>query len=283
MYKRQIESKFLPYFKEKKAKDITPADIRNWQNQMKQLEKPDGEPYKPTYLRTLHTQLSSIFNWGIRFCGLQRNPCQVAGSMGKKKADEMLILTVDEFNAAMEQENNWGKRLAFQIMFWTGLRIGECLALTPADVLPTKQLKITKTYHRRDGQDTAGPTKTENSVRLSPIPDFLYNEIQKYISALYGIQPEDRIFYFTKSALNKALSLDEERAEVPRVRVHDLRHSHAALLIEMGCSIVLVAERLGDSVKVAMETYSHLYPNKQEQIAQQLDALRGGFANPETG
>ncbi len=278
MRKSSVESKFLPFLKDKVAKDITPADIRLWQNEIKKMTRPDGQPYSQTFLRSLNQQLSTLFNWGIKFCRLPSNPVHIAGSMGKKKAGEMQILTVDQFNAAMEYENNWAKRLAFQIMFWSGIRVGECLALTPEDVLPSKELRIEKTYHRKEGEDIAGPPKTETSYRLAPIPDFLYGEIQRYMKAIYGIEPDDRIFYFTKSTLNKALRSDTQKAGVPDIRVHDLRHSHAALLVEMGCSIVLVAERLGDSVKTVMETYSHLYPSKQEDIARRLNDLQRGFA-----
>lgn len=60
-------------------------------------------------------------------------------------------------------------------------------------------------------------------------------------------------------------------AGVKRIRIHDLRHSHAALLVELGYSIVAVAERLGDTVDVAMSTYAHLYPNKMGTLVEDLE------------
>lgn len=61
---------------------------------------------------------------------------------------------------------------------------------------------------------------------------------------------------------------------VKKIRVHDIRHSHASLLVEMGFSPLLIAERLGhERVQTTMETYSHLYPNKQIEVANQLDEL----------
>mgnify|MGYP000033048683 FL=1 len=61
---------------------------------------------------------------------------------------------------------------------------------------------------------------------------------------------------------------------VKRIRVHDIRHSHASLLVEMGFSPLLIAERLGhEKVQTTMDTYSHLYPNKQVEIARQLDGI----------
>lgn len=277
-----IHNKLIPYFGKRIAAEITAGDIRKWQNEMKKYRSDKGEPYKDTYLRSLNAQLSTIFNWGVQFSGLQLNPCKGTKQMGKKQADKMQILTIDQFNKVVEQVDARAKKLAFEIMFWSGLRIGECLALTPADILDSKEISVSKTYHRRNGEDQFGPTKN-GKARISPIPDFLYDDIKAYIAALYGIGAEDRIFYFTKSTLNRELSEAEKKAGVPEVRVHDLRHSHAALLVEMGCSIVLVAERLGDTVKVASDTYAHLYPNKQAEIVGQMNALRNGFSSSPDG
>lgn len=59
-----------------------------------------------------------------------------------------------------------------------------------------------------------------------------------------------------------------------KIRVHDTRHSHASLLVEMGCSPLLIAERLGhEKVQTTMDIYSHLYPNKQQEVAKQMDQL----------
>ena len=60
-------------------------------------------------------------------------------------------------------------------------------------------------------------------------------------------------------------------AGLERIRIHDLRHSHAALLVELGYSMPAIAERLGDTVEVVMETYVHLYPNKLTEMAADLD------------
>lgn len=61
---------------------------------------------------------------------------------------------------------------------------------------------------------------------------------------------------------------------VKKIRVHDLRHSHASLLIELGFSPLLIAERLGhENIETTLNTYSHLYPHKQGELAQTLDSL----------
>lgn len=272
-----IDIHLLPYFGKLQLGEISPATVRDWQNTMLAKIKPSGEPYAPTYLRSVYSQLSTILNYAVRFYGLTANPCHAAGTIGKKKAPTMQFWTVDEFNAAMEQVASESKRIAFKMLFWIGLRVGECLALTPADILPTKEARIHKTFTRSYGEDVFGPTKTENSVRLCSMPDFLYDELQSYIGKLYGIADGDRIFYFTKSTLNKELDAAAAKAGVKRIRVHDLRHSHAALLIELGYSPSMVAERLGDTIQVAMGTYAHLYPSKQAALAADLDRHENGI------
>ena len=107
------------------------------------------------------------------------------------------------------------------------------------------------------------------------IPDFLYDDIHEYISKLYGIGKGDRIFYFTKSALEKEIKRASEKAGLTPIRVHDLRHSHASMLIELGFTPLEIADRLGhESVKTTLDTYSHLYPDKDQKLADRLNQFR---------
>lgn len=273
-----IDKWLLPYFGQLQVDKIDAVAIRKWQNELMGAVNPrSGEKYAPTYLRTINSRLSAIFNYAVMYYGLQQNPCRPAGFMGKKKAGRMKFWTLVEFEAAMGQVSKWSFRVAFLLMYWLGLRVGECLALTPADILKTKAARIDKTHHRKDGEDAPGPPKTDNSFRDISMPGFLYAEVLRYIAALYEIEPGDRIFYFTHGTLNKELDRAAATAGVKRIRIHDLRHSHAALMVELGYSIVAVAERLGDTVEVAMSTYSHLYPNKMETLAADLDRQAEGL------
>lgn len=134
---------------------------------------------------------------------------------------------------------------------------------------------IYKTYHRKKGQDILGPTKNskKGGNRNVPIPHWLAEEFRTYCSKLYGLTPDDRVFYMTCTALNKELTRCTQITYLPDIRVHDLRHSHVSLCIELGYSIVLVAKRIGDTVPVVMRTYAHLYPNKQQELVSRLETL----------
>ena len=94
------------------------------------------------------------------------------------------------------------------------------------------------------------------------------------LAKLYEIQPTDRIFPYDRGWVGRQMKYGCDHSGTQKIRVHDVRHTHASLLIDMGCTPLLVAERLGhERVQTTMETYSHLYPNKQTEVAAQLDAI----------
>lgn len=270
-----IDKWLLPYFEKIPINKIDPLTIRQWQNELSvKINPKTGRHYAPTYLRSINSRLSAIFNYAVMYYGLEKNPCRPAGFMGKKKAGKMMFYTLSEFNAVIPQVTNWAFRVAFYILYWTGLRVGECLDLRPADIHPG-YIRVEKTHHRKKGRDKSGPPKTGNSYDDVTIPPFLYNIIMEYVRALYDIDDNERIFYFTHGTLNRELDRAADAAGVKRIRIHDLRHSHAALVVELGYSITALAKRLRDSVQVTMDTYSHLYPQKMEALSQDLEILGG--------
>ena len=263
-----VELKILPYFGDKRVNDITAADIRQWQNELIKMG------YSPTYLKTINNQLSAIFNYAVRYYDLKSNPCAKAGSMGKSKAEEMDFWTGEEFRKFIDSVMN--KRLsymAFMTLYWTGMRLGELLALNPKDVdLEKRTISITKSYQRLGKKDVITPPKTPKSKRVITIPEFLAADIKDYMDSLYDLQEDDRLFPITKYYLEHEMQRGIKESGVKRIRVHDLRHSHASMLIELGFSPLEIANRLGhEKVETTLNTYSHLYPNKQTKLAERLD------------
>ena len=264
-----VELKILPYFGNKRVNDITAADIRQWQNELIKMR------YSPTYLKTINNQLSAIFNYAVRYYDLKSNPCAKAGSMGKSKAEEMDFWTGEEFRKFIDSVMN--KRLsymAFMTLYWTGMRLGELLALNPKDVdLEKRTISITKSYQRLGKKDVITPPKTPKSKRVITIPEFLAADIKDYMDSLYDLQEDDRLFPITKYYLEHEMQRGIKESGVKRIRVHDLRHSHASMLIELGFSPLEIANRLGhEKVETTLNTYAHLYPNKQTKLAERLDS-----------
>lgn len=271
-----IDLKITPVFGKMKLDEIKPTDVRRWQNDLTSYRDEDGNPYAETYLKSIHNQLTAIFNYAVKYYGLKENPCHKAGSMGKKNADEMQFWTKDEFLKFIEAIKNRPSAYAvFMTLYYTGIREGELLALTPADIdLEKSTLRINKSYHREKGKDVVTTPKTPKSNRVITIPEVLKTCLKEYMAKMYGIQPDHRLFPHTKSYLYHELEYGCKASGVKKIRIHDIRHSHASLLVEMGFSPLLIAERLGhERVQTTMETYSHLYPNKQIEVARQLDGI----------
>lgn len=247
-----------------------------WQNEMLNYRDKNGKAYSPTYLKTLHGQLSAILNHAVRFYGLTSNAAATAGCMGSEKHKEMLFWTKEEYlkfaEVMMDKPQSY---YAFEVLYWCGIREGELLALTPADFdLDKGLLSITKSYQRLKGRDVITDPKTPKSVRVIQMPQFLTDEIRDYLKSLYKVQPDQRIFEVTKSYLHHEMDRGAKEAGVKRIRIHDLRHSHVSLLIEMGFSALAIADRVGhESVDITYK-YAHLFPSKQQEMAQKLDMER---------
>lgn len=277
--KSTIETHILPYFKDKPLRDITNADIRQWQNTMieKKMET-TGEGYSPTYLRTINSHLSAIFSFAVTYFKLPANPCGQVKAMGKKQAEEMNFWTLDEFNKAIPLANGRAYHLAFMMLYWTGIREGELLALTPKKILhKEKAIRIAHTLKRQRGELILDEPKTDNSIRIVTLPNFIYEELTAYVNDLYGVEDDDLIFYVSKHGLLDEIHRMAELAGVPRIRVHDLRHSHVALLIELGYRTHAIAQRVGDTPAEVDRTYAHLYPNKAHHVALELNKHRDGI------
>ena len=271
-----IRMKVLPYFGSKRMNEISAKDVIQWQNEMMNWRSEDGKPFSATYLKTLHNQVSAIFNHAVRFYDLHTNPAAKAGSVGKKEAKDMLFWTKDEYlkfaDAMMDKPLSF---YAFEMLYWCGIRLGELLALTSSDFDFGKQtVAINKSLQRIDRKDIITDPKTPKSNRIIKMPDFLCQEMQEYIKSIYGNAPNGRIFPMTKSYLHHEMTRGAVTQGVKRIRVHDIRHSHVSLLIEMGFSAVATADRVGhESIDITYR-YAHLFPSKQAEMASQLNIER---------
>ena len=118
--------------------------------------------------------------------------------------------------------------------------------------------------------------RDEKSNRTIQMPDFLCQEMQEFFKMQYGLKKKDRIFTVTKSYLHHEMDRGAKAAGVKRIRIHDLRHSHISLLIDMGFSAVAIADRVGhESIEITYR-YAHLFPSKQKEMANRLDDLGKG-------
>ena len=201
-----LYKKLVPYFGKRKMCDIHSKEVIAWQNEMLGYRDKNGKPYSPVYLKTLHNQLSAVFNHAVR----------------------------------------------------------------------KQTVTISKSYQRIKGKDVITDPKTPKSNRVIQMPAFLCEEMRDYIKSLYGVKPTDRIFTVTKSYLHREMDRGAKEAGVKRIRIHDLRHSHISLLIDMGFTALAIADRVGhESIDITYR-YAHLFPTRQAEMADKLDMERKG-------
>lgn len=268
-----IEKKILPYFAKKRMCEITAKDIIDWQNEIREITDSGGKHYSPTYLKTVHNQLSALFNHAVKFYGLTVNPAAKAGNMGREERKEMLFWTLEEYqkfsDAMMDKPLSY---YAFEMLYWCGIREGELLALTPQDFdFKAGTVRINKSYQRLKKRDVITSPKTPKSNRTIKMPKNLCDEMQEYLKMFYSATDTDRIFPVTKHYLKHEMERGCKATGVKQIRIHDIRHSHVSLLIDMGFTALAIADRVGhESIDITFRC-AHLFPSKQTEMAEKLD------------
>lgn len=273
-----FETKIVPFFGRMPIQNITAADIRRWQNELLN----SSENYSQSYLKCVNNQLVAIMNYAHRFFDLNTDPCGKAGSIGKERTEEMAYWTLDEYMKFREGiQDKPNAYMCFEVLFWTGIREGELLALSREDInFAEKWININKTYQRIRGEDIISTPKTRKSRRKVPIPDFLCQELEEYLSTLQDNTKAERIFPYTKYFLRREMERGCKNTGVKRIRIHDIRHSHASLLINQGCDALILANRLGhEKVSTTLNIYSHLFPHKQTELLTVLEGLGNPSSN----
>lgn len=176
----------------------------------------------------------------------------------------------------MDKQDSW---IAFQILFWTGMRIGELLALQVKDIdFEQGTITVDESLTRLDGEDLITAPKTESSVRVITIHKELQEELKEYIATLYHVRSGTRLFAGrTKSFFEHEMERGIKLSGVKKITVHCTRHSHASMLVQMGFSPVEIAKRLGrGKVTTTIETYCHQSMDAQEKIADRLGKVERG-------
>lgn len=265
--KRLIKKHILPHFKDKPINQITAADIRAWQNKL------IAKDFSGPYLSNIHVALSSIFTYAVQYYNLPYNPCSRAGSIGKKSRS-LNFWTLTEFNQVLNCVDDIIDHTALKLLFYSGIRLGEFRALTYGDLdFNNNIITINKNMQIVDSKEIVYTPKSENGTRLITMPDAIMDDLKAYCGKIYGISSNDRIFPFKPHRIRKCITDKSAAAGVKNIRIHDLRHSHVSLLIELGFTPYLIAERIGDTVQMVNEVYGHLYPNKHIEVANKLNKI----------
>ena len=298
-----IESWFTSHY-EKRIKETTAANIQSLINKHLIRENPFAdkplskittedidafynlkidEEYSSSYIRKMHQILNQAFNQAVKWKRIKYNPVIDADPPAVTK-EEMKIWSYDEINTFLEHCKGERHHLTFLLAIYTGLRRGEILGLKWSDIdLVNKTIRVQRSlaYIPKKGYILTS-TKTRKSNRIVPISDMVVNELVKYrkqqeiwkeqLGEQY--QEEDLVICTETGSKQdprnvlRALKRLITTSNVTHIRFHDLRHTHASILISKGVDVVKVSKRLGHvNAKITLETYAHLVPDEDNDLA----------------
>ena len=274
------EKHLLPYFGDLELDKITPITIRQWQAEILRARTPQGKPYSAAYMRLLQAYLSGLLSYAVKYYGLPKNPIKIAGSIAKTETKDMMYWTAEEFSQFMSYEQKPMYRAIFLILFWCGLRRGEVLALTGEDIdADRKTIRINKSYSRLKGrEDVIALPKTAKSVRTITAPSVVINAVQTYLATLYKYDGKARMFPIYIHGIGEELARVCSISGVKKIRVHDLRHSHASYLINKNVPVKLISQRLGhESVETTLRIYAHIYKDTEDVVSDMIETDSSRF------
>lgn len=252
------------------AANITPRQIYLWQTEL-------TTKYKVGTVKTVHSVFSSIIQFGIDHEMLTKSPLKA--KLYSDTKTEMDYWTPEEFAQFIDHIDKPLYALFFRVLYWTGMRKGEALALTVSDVdFKANAIVVSKTYDYQNGLITS--PKTINSYRRIQMTQELRNDLQTHIDGLLAIDGTDEtanLFYLdhhlSPNTVERIKNITCKLAGVKQIRIHDFRHSHVSLLVNMGFSSFEIAKRLGHTPSMVENVYSHLFDKTQKEMVNRLDEV----------
>lgn len=269
--KKIFDRWIIPKMGNLKIKELTKSTLQMFQEKLWQTENSQTNSYYSyQYLSNIRINLSSFLNWvedrygyanNMRFIKKPKN------LQSKRMVGE--VWTKEEFNRFLAEITDQKYRTYFSMLFYTGRRKSEIVALYPTDIA-NGYITINKTYSRKTlTSDKFVITANKNNKSgISFIPPDLQKEIDKYTPQVP--------FYFggehpmSENAVRNAFISAINRSGVKKIRIHDLRHSFVSRLIHLGATPYVVADLIGDSVEQIYKTYGHMYQKDKIEVLMKL-------------
>lgn len=243
-------------------------------------------------IRHLHTLLKQGLNRAVKLKIITENPAEDC-LLPKIESEQFECWTADELRHFLDIAKSSRWYLAFLITAYTGARLGEILALRWECIDFNKgTITIKNSLTRAERGFQVGQTKTRSSIRNIKLPATVLREIQllkevqnvgprkNLVDARVFNQPKDFVIHtYDGNCLNPHNFIREwrsliKKSKLRKIRFHDLRHTHATLLLEAGINMKAVSHRLGHStVNMTLDTYSHLTPKMEAGITEALENM----------
>ena len=265
-----LKKHFITKVSNLKISELTPALMQKWQNDLIKSE------LKKTSIKLIHNEVSTFLTYAVKIYGLKENPLKrIEGLRNiKKESRKINIWTYAEFEKFIEVVTKRTPKMCFKILFFSGLRVGELLALSRRD-FNFSQNKIIVNKNKIELTKEISTPKTLDSIREIDMPVEIMKEVREYIQRLKVVP--NPLFDISANTLWSMLKRCAAKAGVKKIRVHDLRHSHASFLIHLGVPITTISRRLGHkSPKITLDIYSHMYEKSGRETAELLSEVIQG-------
>jgi integrase len=281
-----VVAQIIPWFGDVNLSDIDQALVHQFYNEKIK------EDYSSHYIQRMHEMIRLVlrvaFKWGV----IQKDVASML-EPPRLKRKEMKVWSIKQVNEFLKTTKHSRYHPIYYLAAYTGMRKGEILGLTWDSInFEEKTIKITKTLYKiKDGYLLQEP-KTANSIRTIYMDDDIIRVLKKQkvkqnLERLKfgGVYKEHNMVFAQETGefvnpggVNGLFTRYIERAGLPRIRFHDLRHTHATILLQMGVNPKIVAERLGHStVRITLDTYSHVLPSMKKDLSEQFNrAMKSG-------
>ena len=280
-YTYKFELRILPFFKKYNIEDITSKDILEWENYILSFN------FSNNYNSSLYYILSSFFEFCSFNYSFDKTIIMKVGNFRKKfEKDKRDFYNLKEFNLFIRNIDNIIYKQFFNLMFFTGTRPGEAMALKFSD-LKDDYLFITKTISEHGKREIDLP-KTNSSIRKIKIDNVLKSDLlslRKYYVSVYNKSNYDYFIFggvkpLAPTTINRYKLKACQKANLRPITLHQFRHSHATLLLHNGIVINEISRRLGHSKpSTTLDIYLHTDLSQEKRVQSTLNSLRFNLIN----
>lgn len=286
-----FKNHILNHFSDKKINTITVSEIQTIVNKWFDIA--------PVNFKKWFYYTGKIFEYAIKMEYLDKNPCRLVTLPKNKKefAEKKLLFwdkkQLDVFFKCLYDMDDDKKFVFFRLLAFSGMRRGECLALTWEDInFKENTIDINKTISQGINRyQVINPPKTKKSMRKiimdQKTMDYLYKwkmeQRKQMLNYGFNTLNKKQMIFTTRnntmlplSAPSKWLKLVIAKYDLPSIKIHGFRHSHASALFASGATIKEVQERLGhEDAQTTLNVYTHVTSNQNKDVVVKLESYLG--------
>lgn len=275
-----VKNHIIPDLGKKKMEELNPITVQKLY--MKKIDN----GLSSSYIKLMHAILGKAYRKAMEWGIVQKNVIQLV-TPPRVEHKDITVWTLDEAKRFLDHSQKRKFFIGYVLAIYTGMRRGEIIGLRWSDInLENNTLSIKQTLTYSNGKGYFKEPKTKGSKRTITIPEYAVQCLKKHKAKQneyrlkLGEAYEDHDLVvcswngqpINPTDINKDFTMAIKLSGVPQIRFHDLRHTHATILLQMGENPKVVSERLGHSeVGITLDTYSHVLPNMQKELANNFD------------